>query len=214
MDENLANIFHRGRFLDSDNPELCGGIKAVYNSAFQVLSLRINTGEVKTGKASNNLKITNLVGGLGQNAISNYSFAGSGTGKERGKRGLLNTNKSKNLPTPVSQRVIASATVTDFPGAGIGGRSSKLDRPPKTNTKPKKKSGNPRLLPLKEPKLEPFVTKAYKHCESEDVQNLSDFFLQDKPLLQDVLKEKSKNKEESATKTIKDLRTKVKTPQK
>jgi len=58
------------------------------------------------------------------------------------------------------------------------------------------------------------LLKAYKHCESEDVQNLSDFFLQDKPLLQDVLKEKSKNKEESATKTIKDLRTKVKTPQK
>lgn len=80
VDENLSNVFHRGRFLDSDNPELCGGIKAVYNSAFHLLSLRINTAEVKTGKASNDLKITNLVGGLGQNAIIHYSFADSGTG--------------------------------------------------------------------------------------------------------------------------------------
>ena len=149
----------------------------------------MNTGEVINRKASDNLKITNLVG-LGQGARNNPSLIGTGAGDRVSDR----VNRAQSNPTkPFSntqqkQTPFAPSASNNSNNFTVSGIERILNKPPKPTsiptTIPKNKPGNQRLS--ENSKLKPLVIEAYQHRESVDLQNLSNFFLQDEPLLEEL----------------------------
>ena len=186
MTEDLANAFYsikaeysgsnRDSTPDRDLNPIKGGVNEISNTIARYIipELKNNT---EKGKVSDNVKITNLSGRIGQGTPLNNPFASkTGSAPNANVRPSTPGQLPRSPNSPANKGQSARQTASSATGEGFGNnrREVKLSR--------KQPLPSNKLKGIKledERKRESFVTRAYAHRESQSVQSLSEFFSQE-----------------------------------
>lgn len=186
MTENLANAFNNIKVgyygsnkystPDRDLSPIRGGVNAINNTIARCIIPKLKNNTEK-GKVSDNVKITNLAGRIGQGTPLNNPVAsktGSALNVKPATSGPRSQNKSVRQTVPSA----AGYSAAGYSAAGEGFRNNRGE----AKLSPQQSLFSNRLESLKpedKQKGESFVTRAYEHRESQSVGSLSEFFSQE-----------------------------------
>ena len=186
MTENLANAFNNikvgyyGSNKDSTPDRylspIRGGVNAINNTIARCIIPKLKNNTEK-GKVSDNVKITDLAGRIGQGTPLNNPVASkteSALNVKPATSGPRSQNKSVRQTVPSA----AGYSAAGYSAAGEGFRNNRGE----AKLSPQQSLFSNRLSSLKpedKQKGESFVTRAYDHRESQSVGSLSEFFSQE-----------------------------------